>query len=148
MDLNNNCSLYAKTLDIQQLYDINQVNIIKAYKAQNNNSFEESVHYLEKIKNNFYMLGNIIDKTNHGPIMCRENREILSFFDIKNYLKDNPNFKLYNIQRDISQPKSLNYMKSSIKEKQHKSKWTKEEEAKFYEGLEKYGKKSKLKDKL
>ena len=141
MENNEHYSLYLNTLNIQNLYDKNQANLIKAYKAQNNNSFGEALNFLEEIKNNFYLLGNIIDKTNHGPLLCRENREILSVKDIKKYLKDNPSFKFVNNSRDMFYNENFNI--SNKKQKQHKSKWTKEEEDKFNEGLAIYGKKSK-----
>jgi hypothetical protein len=123
---------------IQTVFERNQVNLIKAYKAQNYGNHEEAILLLEESKNNFLLLGNILDKTNQGQLIYRENREILSSQDIKTYTKEYPNLQLVSKDSII-----INDKLKIIRPKQLKTKWSEIEEKLFREGIELYGKRSK-----
>ena len=139
MDLmNENYFYFLNNSNIQQLFEKNQANLVNAYKAQNYGNFEIALNHLEDAKNDFYLLGNLLDKTQQSSLIYRENREILSSENIKQFIKDYPNIKLPNKDPNIS-----NYS-CNRKPKQQKTKWTMEEEKALKEAIELYGKRSKL----
>lgn len=139
MEINEPYLCFINNANIQQLFEKNQASLIKAYKLQNSGQTEEACVLLEDCRQSFIKMGSIIDKTSHGTVVCRENREVLSSHDVKQFLQSYPHIKY--------PPKDLKLYKASCsiskKPKQKKSKWTVEEEKKFQEGLEVYGKRSK-----
>lgn len=135
--LNENFICFINNSNIQQLFEKNQTNLVNAYKAQNYGNFETALNHLEDAKNDFYLLGNLLDKTQQSSLIYRENREILSSENIKQFIKDYPNIKL-----PIKDP-NLNNYQCNRKPKQQKTKWTMEEEKALNEAIDIFGKRSK-----
>ena len=138
MEYYNDQNNYLNNSTLQHVFEKNQVNLVNAYKAQNNNNLEEAMSLLEDCKSNFYLLGNLLDKINQSSIIYRDNREILSSEDIKVFISDYPNVRIP--CKDVMFKKTNS---SSKKPKQLKTKWTLEEEKLFRDGIDLYGKRSK-----
>ncbi len=117
---------------------MNQEVLIKAYELQNKQNYEESVKSLEKIYKNFHILGGMTDQIPYSPFIIRENREILSQAHIDK-LHDRFSHKIGN-----NFESNKNFSRVNGKKKQLKTKWSKEEQFLFMEGLELYGAKSKF----
>lgn len=119
---------------IQNLFTSNQKLLIKAYTNQNNKNYQGTVEVLESCAENFYKLGNILDRLFIFPKILREQRDILKPSDLRCFT--NPyNNNIIN---------SIDLGHSNAKPKQQKTKWTTEEEQKYEQGIDLYGDKSMI----
>ena len=84
------------------------------------------------------MLGSIADQIPCTPFLIKENREILSHAHT-----DKANDRFPYKMREHYEFEKIN-TKSNGKKKQKKTKWSKEEQDLFLQGLELYGAKSKI----
>ena len=109
----------------------------KAYKYQNIDKIEESVECIEKIAQNFHILGSLSDQFQATQEIIREHREILS----QNHID-----KIYGCDdKEItSEEKKIYFSNPKPKGKQIKNPWTEQEQKLFIEGLDKFGNKSNL----
>ena len=135
MELNNDSSLLNLNEKLlNNLFNSNQKTLINAYYLQNKKKHSQCIDTLENCAENFYRLGNIIDKLFIFPLILKDQREIISNNEMKFY-NTIFNNKFLNKQERKFPPKKI---------KQHKLKWTEEEEKKFEEAIELYGNKSKF----
>lgn len=135
-DINN--IIVDNNIYLQKLLEINQIHLINAYKQQNSGNYHESLINLEKMIPNLKFLGKIVDRFPH---LIRENREILSQAHYEKFIEESTSIRLNKKFKDSSDYNKNDFY-SRKKPKQVKNKWTKLEEDKFKEGLERYGHKS------
>ena len=123
----------VKIFLIFKMIEDNQKQLIKAYELQNLENYEESLICLEKIANNFHLLGRVADQYAYTPQVIQDNRELLSQAHVDSIYDKFPKIEI-NKNTNLKKHKKL---------KQHKVKWSDNEQKLFLEGIKEFGMKSK-----